>query len=247
MRKKHNWRKRALDRLDDIRQIIQAHIPAEKLEDMYKFAEKFEPSQEEIEETPTLEPAPEIEHRHAAATQILTSTNSFLQVVHTKDVPFYLQIVVPNTPGTAATNPQQTYEIAVWERSLLQIFCSNDTGAIFFEYCDGSTPLIIDVFAAPTDDTTPLYWKAAFEDTVTEVGKIINLHSRSMKHIFPPNSAYIAVTFDEGGGIGKIWEGGPQEPREMAIDVVANMWKSSNETPPENLEEAIKSYEGWPK
>ncbi|OHT15512.1 hypothetical protein TRFO_02832 [Tritrichomonas foetus] len=248
---KPNWRKRVLDRLDEMRNDFVSNIPPEELEQMYKIAEKYDPESsnygnqaEELEK-----PIVDIPKQTLPTKKLLSASCSYIQKMPTTDVPFHLQIVVPGTSGTAAADPQQSYEVAVWERSLLQIFCETGAGLVFFEFCNGSSPLIIDIFAAPTDETTPLYWKSALEDeTNSDVhDKIISLHSRTMKGVFPANRPYIAVTFDEGGGLGKIWEGGQEEPRQLAIEVVAGMWASSDEVPPEDMEGLIQAYKGWPK
>ncbi|KAK8893521.1 hypothetical protein M9Y10_021943 [Tritrichomonas musculus] len=250
---KSNWRQRVLDRLDSMQPDIVSSIPTEELEEMYKIAAYYDPEnvdQFEADESSIPHPqdvAPS--SLYAPSHRLLSASCSYLQKMSTPDVPFHIQIVVPGTSGTAAADNQQTYEISVWERSLLEIICDfDDMNFIFFEFCTGVPPLIIDVFAAPDIEATPLYWKSAFEtETQSEVHtQIQKLHSRSMKGVYPPNRSYIAVTFTEGGGLGKIWEGG-EEPRQLAIDVVSNMWSTSKMDPPEGIEDKILSFDRWPR
>lgn len=251
---KSNWRQKVLDRLDSMQPDIVSSIPIEELEEMYKIAAYYDPENTEEREVDEASiPAPQdIEPSMSSSTpstRLLSASCSYLQKMTTPDVPFHIQIVVPGTSGTAAADSQQMYEISVWERSLLEIVCEfDDTNFIFFEFCTGSPPLVIDVFAAPDLETTPLYWKSALEtETQNEVHtQIQKLHSRSMKGVYPANRAYIAVTFSEGGGLGKIWEGG-EDPRQLAIDVVSNMWSSSKIDPPEDIEEKILSFDRWPR
>lgn len=250
---KSNWRQKVLDRLDSMQPDIVSTIPIEELEEMYKIAAYYDPENvDERESDEESVPKPQEVVPTAAAstsTRLLSASCSYLQKMSTLDVPFHIQIVVPGTSGTAAADSQQTYEISVWERSLLEIVCEyEDTNFTFFEFCTGSPPLIIDVFASPEFKTTRLYWQNALEsDTQSEVHtQIQKLHSRSMKGVYPPNRSYIAVTFSEGGGLGKIWEGG-EEPRQLAIDVVSNIWSTSKIDPPEDLEEKILSFDRWPR
>lgn len=250
---KSNWRQRILNRLDGLQPEIVSTIPAEELEEMYKIAAYYDPENtDEREADEESIPKPQDVSKSMASspsTRLLSASCSYLQKMSTPDVPFHIQIVVPGTSGTAAADTQQTYEISVWERSLLEIGCEfDDTNFLFFEYCTGMPPLIIDVFAAPDIETASLYWKSAFEtDTQSEVHtQIQKLHSRSMKGVYPANRPYIAVTFSEGGGLGKIWEGG-EEPRQLAIDVVSNMWSSSNIDLPNDIEEKILSFDRWPR
>lgn len=243
--KNNNWRKKILARLDDLKPYIKTSITNEELEQMYQIADKFDPH---IEEIPKDLPIIEVETaKISPSVRLLTATCSYVQQCNNSDVPYHLQIVVPETTGTAAANKKQLYEIAVWERSLVQIFYEFDVGCVFFEYCNCNPPLFIDVFVAPTDETSPLYWKSALEETCSEQNpKIVQLHTRSCANVFLADHSYIAVSFDEGNGLGKVWDS-LENPRTLAIEVVASMWQDSQVKPPKGIIEAIKTSNSWPK
>ena len=247
-----NWRKKVLDRLDELRGAFILSIPAEELEQMYKIAEKYDPQCEKVPSSASKPASRQVSEAaqpaSSPAKKILSASCSFIQRISNPDVPYHLQIVVPGISGTVSANPQQIYEISVWERSLIQIFCEAGTSIVIFEFCNGMSPLMIDVFPTPTDQNTIFYWKSALENEIHNemYDQILNLHSRFMKGVFPPNRDYIAVTFDDGKGLGKIWDGGV-EPRRLAIEVVSQLWSSSEEEPPNDLDSLIEAYEGWPK
>lgn len=249
--KNDDWRKRVLDRLDSLRPEIVSSIPTEEMEEMYKIAAYYDTenadaviSDESVSQPKITE---DISSSFPQSKHLLSASCSFLQKCTTPDVPYHIQIVVPGVTGTASADDQQTFEISVWERTLLEIFCGIDADLLFFEFCSMSTPLIIDVFMVPENVEPSPYWKSAFESESNDEmnNQLQKLHTRSMKGVYPRNIPYLAVTFNNGGGFGKKWDGG-EEPRKMAIDVVAYMWSISKQEPPQDVEEQILSYNGWP-
>jgi hypothetical protein len=111
--------------------------------------------------------------------------------------------VVPNSSGTVSAKTPEVYEIEVWQRCILQVFAEASVSANCFEFCSTESPLIIDIFAVPALDSLPLYWKSAFEELPGD-GRLFSLKGRSLKGFFPPETAYIAVTFHDGRGLGKL-------------------------------------------
>jgi hypothetical protein len=200
------WRMRVLNRLSDLRGVLSCAILPEMLSRMYEVAESLEsPSPPPI----APEPPPPANRPSSSSARLFTATHSFLQKCPTRSVPFHFQVVVPGASGTASASPQELYEVAVWERCLLQIFNSCGLSGACFEFCSLEKPLLLDVFPVPPAATDALYWRAAFEEMRSDVhDRLLELRSRSQKQVFPPEAAYVAVTFDDGKGIGRIWEGG---------------------------------------
>jgi hypothetical protein len=107
--------------------------------------------------------------------------------------------------------------------------------------------LVLDVFAVPVMNEVRLFWRSAFEELPGDVhASIVVLQRRSLKQVFPPETPYVAVSFHDGKGIAKIWEGG-SEPRRMAVEVVAGLWREAGEDPPQGLAEAVENFTGWPE
>lgn len=235
------WRRRVLDRLDESRGALRVAIPAARLERMYAAAEGDAPAPNASPiEAQTAPAAP-------AAERIAAAPCSYLQRCATRDVPYHYQIVAPGAAGTAAAGAAETYEVAVWVRTLILLCYAADTGAVFFEHCTGAPPLVIDVFPAPTDGETLLYWRSALSETATEVGSLVPLRGWTLRRVFPRGAPYVAVLLDEGGGLAKLWEGGDAAPRAMAVDVVAALWRASRADVPPGLDAAVRSSCEWPK
>ena len=231
------WRKRVLDRLDSARGKLRVTVSSEKLSQMYEVAESWG-SQEEVEEK---EEVPSVR-----TVKLLSASCSYVQVVRTDDVPYHYQIVVPGATGTAHANPQQLYEVSVWERCLLQIFWNAGVNCTRFEFCNCRAPLIIDVFPTPEVETVRLYWKSAFDEIENDCdARTVQLQTRTLRQMFPQSTSYVAVIFDDGTGQAKVCNGRSQV-RKLATDVVAGLWRETKDTPPENLDKDIVEYEGWP-
>ena len=173
---------------------------------------------------------------------------SFLQKVYNNDIPIHLQVIVPNAIGTNDLTPIQTFELNTWIIALSRIAAELDVGLVFFEFCEASNPLCLDIFPAPTDETTYHLFKSAFEEKIDDLEEqsLIKLRSHLQKNIFRKGSKYLAVTFDDGDGIGKLYNF-ETNPREVVIEIIKNMWDNSKEEPPENFIDKIKNYKDWPK
>lgn len=231
------WRQRVLDRLDTVRGKLHVSVGTEKLARMYEIAEAR--GAQETEEKQ--ESAPQ-----ARAVKLLSASSSYVQAVKTSEVPYHYQIVVPGATGTAHANPQQLYEVSIWERCLLQIFWGAGVNCTRFESCNCRAPLLIDVFPTPEIEAAELYWKAAFADLGdSEETKVIQLQSRSLKQMFPPATQYAAVVFDDGKGMATVCNGA-SNLHAIAVDVVAGLWRDTKQDPPENLDSMVVNYPDWP-
>jgi hypothetical protein len=232
---------KVLNRLDEKRGILSAPIPTEIFRKMYEVAQSFEA----VGEAMTTE-SPDQVDPDSDWTKILSGPHSYLQMSPRGRIPYHFQIVVPGVSGTSSAGQLQLYEIAVWERCLLQVFCQVGVSIAVFEFGGFGRPLLIDVFPVPPVQTAGFYWKSAFEEMEGDMNsKIIPIVGRSMKGVFPPGSKYCVVTFDDGKGLGRIWEGGAN-PREIAVEVVCGLWRESDCKPPSDLESEIRSFDGWP-
>lgn len=247
-KKKGSWRVRILNRYDEVKDLLPTQMGGSELEELYKIASKYdmdeqiqrvkEPSSDENEVT---------KEYVATSNKILTASNSYIQVIEDSNVPFHIQIVVPEAYGTVELNAKQNYELSVWFTSLTRISLTADCGLVFLELCTASLPLVIDIFPAPTDDETPLLFRSEFEnDDDIESASLTKLRTKMMKGVFPPTKPYIAINFDNASGLGKLWNGFGN-PRENVSKIVQEMWRSSKESPPENFINLINEYNDWPK
>jgi hypothetical protein len=235
------WRMKVLNRLDEKHGMLQTPIPTELFRKMYEIAETYKRHSEPVPVERSAEPDGACGH-----TKLLSASCSFLQKCEISQIPYHFQIVVPGVSGTASAGRLQLYEIAVWERCLLQVFCQVGVSVACFEFGGFAQPLLIDIFPVPQLHTSELYWKSAFEEMSDNIhSQIVSVYGRSMKGVFPPGSSYCVVTFDDGKGMGKIWETG-RNPREIAVDVVSGLWKDSQSKPPFDLESDILAFRGWP-
>ena len=232
------WRQRVLDRLDTMRGKLHVSVGTEKLARMYEIAES-RGAQNETEEKQ--------EENVVKCVKLLSASSSYVQAVKTSEVPYHYQIVVPGATGTAHANPQQLYEVSIWERCLLQIFWGAGVNCTRFESCNCRAPLLIDVFPTPEIEAAELYWKAAFDDLENnEDTKMIRLQSRSLKQMFPPSTQYAAVIFDDGKGMARVCNGAACNLHAIAVDVVAGLWRDAKQDPPENLDSLVVNYPDWP-
>ena len=233
-----NWRNKVINRLDQISEYIKTNLNDDELNDLINFTKKDEKKIEIIENN--------ISNTLYLNKELLKASVSSLYIINSSQIPYHFQIIVPSAKGTASLNSRESYEIAVWERSLLTIFYQLDLSVIMFEF-SSNPPLIIDIFPIPFDEKSIFYWKNAFEEYIDDSNsQIIKLKTRSLKGIFPLNLPYIAVSFENGEGLGLIWNGS-FEPRKLAIQIISLIWKSNKQNPPEDLENIILNYKNWPK
>lgn len=244
---------RVLNRLDEMRGVLQVDIPTETMSRMYEIAENYEPKAAEAADEDEVEfrdsrEANEENVGNRTTRRLLSASCTYLQSVVTGEVPYHCQIVVPGCTGMANASPQQTYEVSIWERNLLQIFWQEGVNCTRFEFCSGREPLIIDVFATPAVDSAELYWKSAFEEFQSDGDdRVIKLKSRSLKQMFPPTTSYAAVIFDEGTTMIRLCDSRAHDPREAAIDVVASLWQETDEQPPIDMDDRIIEFKEWPR
>ena len=257
MKKRENWRQRALARLEENKELLSTQLDAGELEELAKVANSFDSNQN----IPFFEDKKDIEQhdideedgKYLKETiiekkDLCRAKNSFLQQVFTPDVPIHLQIVVPNASGTNDLTQVENFEVNTWIIAISRIAAELDVGLVFFEFCTATPPLCIDILPAPTDDKTPHMFRSALEEGIDDLSEmqIIHLNTHVQKNIFRKGAMYVAVTFDDQPGLGKIFVGG-SNPSRMAIDVVRSMWEDAKEEPPEGFIDAIKNYRNWPK
>jgi hypothetical protein len=258
MKKKKNWRQRALERFEENKGLLTTHLDAGDIEELTRIANIFDTD----ERAPFFEYKDEYETPHEAGhkggfylketvieqKELCRAKNSFLQQVFTPDVPIHLQVVVPNAPGTNDLTQVENFEVNTWFIAISRIAAELDTGLVFFEFCTSTAPLCIDIFPAPTDDSTSSLFRSALEDGIDELSEVqvVRLNTHVQKNIFRKGAAYIAVTFDDQPGLGKIFDGG-MNPSRMVVDVIKGMWEDSKEEPPDGFIDAIKNYQNWPK
>lgn len=252
-----NWRIRVLDRLNDARDVLSTNLSSEELESLYKLADKYnEDKQMEIYQQQTDNSAVEgrflpDNSKKSQPIVLFRSENSFLQFIETNIVPYHLQVVVPAASGTNFLNNAQTLELNTWFRSLSMIALQEDISLIFFEFSTGSMPLIVDIFPVPADlneGSMQAQWKSVLEEDADDFDSttIKRLRTHIQKGEFPQKCPYVAVTFDNLIGFGRIYQGG-YDPSTAALEVVQAIWTDSNSQPPEKLIETIKEYSQWPR
>jgi len=243
---KKNWRTRVLDRLNKNRDMFIISIDDEEMNRLNVFAKMFEDNSDESDDVQIIEKEVDIKTKIEAQV-LLRGSISFLRVLPTSEVPFHLQIIVPEAIGTSSVDQRQNFEISVWQRSIISVFMQLDISVAFFEFSTGCSPLVIDVFALPPDDEGEMYWRNAFEELAGDINSnVLRLKGLSLKGVFPAGFKYVAVSFESGTGYGIAWERSI-DPRKVAIEVVRQNWISKKVDPPSNIEEKLLEFNDWPK
>ena len=253
-----NWRIRVLERLEQNKEILSSKLERDEYEKLAKIAELYRIHpivndsllEEGKGEQRSFDDDRQTEYeRKTYETKVLCKAQqSFLQCVYNNDIPVHLQVIVPNAIGTNDLTPIQAFEVNTWFIAVSRIAAEEDVGLVFFEFCEATDPLCVDIFPAPTDETTYHLFRSAFEENINDLEEqsLIKLRSHIQKNIFRKGSQYLAVTFDDGDGIGKLYNF-EENPRASVIEIVKNMWDNSKEEPPEDFIDRIKNYKDWPK
>ena len=263
MNESSNWRIRVLERLEENKDFLCSQMDAGEFETLSKIANFYQDNKivtekllnetnyspdQMVQSNQNTENGFYLESQKKEVKILCKAQNSFLQKISSDLVPVHLQVVVPNAIGTNDLSPVQNFEVNTWFIAISKIAAELDTGLVFFEFCTASTPLIINIFPAPTDDSTLHIFKNSFEENMSDLNEtqLIKLNTHIQKNIFRKGSLYIAVTFDEPPGIVKLYEG-EENPLETVIEIVKTMWEDAKEEPPDGFIKAIKNYNDWPK